>query len=233
MDASPYGASTFSGGQAIGPLFQFQTPYVYDIPTYLPDSKGIQVLLWRHYKRRARGVNVFVLSDNTVVQDTPTPAEFTYGAIIGIAVTAGSSIGTYTNSNGVLTLEIGASITNASGTVPANTSVASVSSPVLVSGVYTWTITMTAAATSSGTVNTLADIFAAPAMNSTNVPLPWIINDPLNEYSYVTNWDGTIERTYLDPHISFVYEGGHVHTINQFEADFLGSAGYSSWITPL
>jgi hypothetical protein len=144
MDASPYGASTFSGGQAIGPLFQFQTPIVYDIATYLPDSRGIQVLLWRHYKRRARGVNVFVLSDGTVTQDTPTPE----------------------NSNA-------------------------------------------------------------------NVPLPWIINDPLNEYSYVTNWDGTIERTYLDPHISFVYEGGHVHTINQFESDFLSSKGYGANITPL
>jgi len=145
MDASPYGASTFSGGgETSGPLFQFQTPYVKDIPTYLPESRGIQVALMRHYASRYRGVNVFVLSDGSVVQDTPT-AE---------------------NSN-------------------------------------------------------------------TNIPLPWIINDSLNVFSYVTNWDGTIDTEALNPHVSYIYEGGHIHTINQTENDFLVSKGYSAWITAL
>jgi hypothetical protein len=175
MDASPYGASTFSqGGVTNGPLFQFQTPLVKDIPTYLPESRGVQVLLWRHYTPKYRGVNVYVLSDGTVVQDTPTTE----------------------NAN-------------------------------------------------------------------TNIPLPWILNnDPKvqgwyppiydehghvtygpfvswltgaedNTYSYVTNWDGSITTTVLDPHIVYIYEGGHAHTINQYEANILSGAGYSGNITPL
>ena len=30
-------------------------------------------MLWRHYKPRPRGVNVYMLSDGTFVQDTATP----------------------------------------------------------------------------------------------------------------------------------------------------------------
>ena len=145
MFTSPYAASTYAdGAEGSGPLYQFQPPQVNDIPWYLPTSHGPAVALYKHYRLKSRGVNVFVLSDDTVVQDTATPE----------------------NSN-------------------------------------------------------------------TNMPLPWILNDPLNEYSYVTNWDGSITNTYLDPHIAYVYEGGHVHTINQTEAEFLSAAGYSDSITAL
>ena len=101
-------------------------------------------MLWRHYALKYRGVNVYVLSDDTFVQDTATSE----------------------NSN-------------------------------------------------------------------TNIPLPWILNDPSGPYSYTTNFDGTIETASLNPYVQYIYEGGHVHTINQYEATLLSKAGYSDCITPL
>lgn len=50
----------------------FTPPLVYDRPTFLPDSTDDQKDLWRHFANRARGVNVWILSDGTVVQDTAT-----------------------------------------------------------------------------------------------------------------------------------------------------------------
>ena len=145
MYGSPYAASTYaSGEQTMGPLWKFIPPLVQDVPTYLPDSKPINVRLWRHYAPRFRGVNVFVLSDDTVDQDTPTPNNMNAG-----------------------------------------------------------------------------------------YPLPWILNDPLNEYSTVYNMDGTVTHTFLDPHIAYLYEGSHEHIINQAEATFLSEAGYADFITPL
>jgi len=73
MIDAPYAASTYSADPAsTGPLFTFQTPTVNDIPNYLPTDRGPAVSLLRHYRPKTRGVNVFVLSDNTVVQDTAT-----------------------------------------------------------------------------------------------------------------------------------------------------------------
>jgi hypothetical protein len=51
----------------------FTPPLVKDIAPYLPDSSGLQVRLFRHYATRYRGVNVYLLSDGTFVQDTATP----------------------------------------------------------------------------------------------------------------------------------------------------------------
>ena len=51
----------------------FFTPRVQDEPPYLPDSTPTQIGLWRHYAPGIRGVNVFLLSDGTYVQDTATP----------------------------------------------------------------------------------------------------------------------------------------------------------------
>lgn len=50
----------------------FTPPLVKDRPTYNADTPAFQVELWRHYERRYRGVNVWILSDGSVVQDTPT-----------------------------------------------------------------------------------------------------------------------------------------------------------------
>ena len=146
MDVSTYAASSYSGGgQVDGPLFQFQTPIVKDIPNYLPETtRAIQVMLWRHFELKRRGVNVFILSDGSVVQDTATPE----------------------NPN-------------------------------------------------------------------TNIPLPWITNDPSGPYSYTTNFDGTIETASLPVWITYIYEGGHVNIINQTEANFLSAAGYSGNIVAI
>jgi hypothetical protein len=143
MYAGDYASGTYSAGKITTPtMYVFTTPLVRDIPNYLPDSKGLAVRLLRHYRLKDRGVNVYVLSDGTVVQDTAT----------------------------------------------------------------------------------------ANNPNS-GYPLPWILNDPQNEISYVTNFDGSISRTFVDPHISYVYYGGHTHIINQDERDFLVAAGYSDYIT--
>ena len=55
------------------PVPFFTPPTVKDIAPYLPDSSGLQVRLFRHYATRYRGVNVYLLSDGTFVQDTATP----------------------------------------------------------------------------------------------------------------------------------------------------------------
>lgn len=49
----------------------FTPPIVYDVPTTLPDDRGVA---WRHrryYGPNARGVNVYVYADGTVSQDNP------------------------------------------------------------------------------------------------------------------------------------------------------------------
>ena len=55
-----------------GSLFMFTPPNVDDVPPFLPETRGPARNLFRHYRLRTRGVNVFVLSDESVVQDTAT-----------------------------------------------------------------------------------------------------------------------------------------------------------------
>lgn len=50
----------------------FTPPRVQDRPPFLPDSTEIQKELWQHFESRYRGVNVWILSDGNVVQDTAT-----------------------------------------------------------------------------------------------------------------------------------------------------------------
>ena len=119
------------------PVPFFTPPTVKDIAPYLPDSSGLQVRLFRHYATRYRGVNVYLLSDGTFVQDTAT-------------------------------VENG----------------------------------------------------------NTGYPLPWIINDPANEYLTVFNIDGSVTHTLLNPHIAKIYEGGHRHPLTNKEAAALTAAGY-------
>jgi hypothetical protein len=45
---------------------------VQDRPTFNADSTSAQIDLWRHFENRYRGVNVWILSDGSVVQDTAT-----------------------------------------------------------------------------------------------------------------------------------------------------------------
>src|ERR1035437_6274271 len=52
--------------------YLFTPPLVKDRPTFLEDSSQAQKDLWRHYELRYRGVNVWILSDGSVVQDTTT-----------------------------------------------------------------------------------------------------------------------------------------------------------------
>lgn len=50
------------------------TPPLYKyVPPYLPDSSELEKSLWRHFENRERGVNVWILSDGSVVQSDPTP----------------------------------------------------------------------------------------------------------------------------------------------------------------
>ena len=54
-------------------LYTFVTPTVNDVPNILPDTMStVAVMLWRHYRLKSRGVNVYMLSDGSVVQDTAT-----------------------------------------------------------------------------------------------------------------------------------------------------------------
>jgi hypothetical protein len=51
----------------------FTPPLIQDRPTFNPDSTEIQKELWQHFENRIRGVNVWIMSDGSVVQDTATP----------------------------------------------------------------------------------------------------------------------------------------------------------------
>lgn len=54
----------------VGIMTQYFTPpTVQDRPTFNPDSTEKQKELWQHFENRFQGVNVWVLSDGTVVQD--------------------------------------------------------------------------------------------------------------------------------------------------------------------
>lgn len=67
-----YDSSTpYEGGVVTGYLFT--PPLVKDRPPFLPDSSQMQKELWMHYENRYRGVNVWIMSDGSVVQDTATP----------------------------------------------------------------------------------------------------------------------------------------------------------------
>lgn len=51
----------------------FTPPLVKDRPPFLPDSTELEKSLWQHFENRVRGVNVWIISDGSVVQDTATP----------------------------------------------------------------------------------------------------------------------------------------------------------------
>ena len=51
----------------------FTPPLVRDGPNSLPDSTPIQKELYAHFRLRDRPVNVWQLSDNSFVQDRPSP----------------------------------------------------------------------------------------------------------------------------------------------------------------
>ena len=65
-------AIVYEGGST-GVGLIFTPPLIKDRPTFLEDSSQDQKDLWRHYENRYRGVNVWILSDGNVVQDTTTP----------------------------------------------------------------------------------------------------------------------------------------------------------------
>ena len=72
MYGTPYSAGSYDAGGTDTLTAYFYTPIVSDIPNYLPNSRADQKGLWRHYRLKNRGVNVFLLSDGTYVQDTAT-----------------------------------------------------------------------------------------------------------------------------------------------------------------
>jgi hypothetical protein len=63
-------AGLYDTGLAVASTFT--PPLVQDRPTFLPDSTEMEKGLWQHFENRIRGVNVWILSDGSVVQDTAT-----------------------------------------------------------------------------------------------------------------------------------------------------------------
>ena len=72
MYGAPYAVGAYSEALPTATQAYFFPPIVSDIPNYLPNSRADQKGLWRHYRLKNRGVNVFLLSDGTYVQDTAT-----------------------------------------------------------------------------------------------------------------------------------------------------------------
>jgi hypothetical protein len=52
--------------------YTFTPPTAQITPAYLPDTKGLQYLLFRYFQPRTRGVNVYCLSNGSFAQDYPT-----------------------------------------------------------------------------------------------------------------------------------------------------------------
>ena len=52
--------------------YLFTPPLVRDRPPFNPDSTELEKSLWAHFENRERGVNVWILANNEVVQDTAT-----------------------------------------------------------------------------------------------------------------------------------------------------------------
>ena len=64
----------FAVSEAIDtPLIGFTTPLVKITPPYLPETKGLPYMLFRHYAVREAHVNVYELQDGTFVQNYPSP----------------------------------------------------------------------------------------------------------------------------------------------------------------
>ena len=57
---------------AFASAWTFTPPLVKVVPPYGPDATQAQFDLWRHYENRERAVNVWILSDGSVVQSDPT-----------------------------------------------------------------------------------------------------------------------------------------------------------------
>lgn len=72
MYGTSYAVGSYDAGGSEEVIAYFLPPIVSDIPNYLPTSSADQKGLWRHYRLKNRGVNVFLLSDGTYVQDTAT-----------------------------------------------------------------------------------------------------------------------------------------------------------------
>ena len=53
--------------------YTFTPPVANIVPPFLPETRGLQYLLFRYMPTRERGVNVYVLSDGSFAQDYPTP----------------------------------------------------------------------------------------------------------------------------------------------------------------
>ena len=53
--------------------YYFSPPLIKDRPPFLTDSSELEKSLWSHFENRIRGVNVWIISDGSVVQDTATP----------------------------------------------------------------------------------------------------------------------------------------------------------------
>ena len=49
----------------------FTPPATSTVPPVLPTSSGVSYLLFRHYRTRPEGINVYVLSDGTVTETDP------------------------------------------------------------------------------------------------------------------------------------------------------------------
>jgi hypothetical protein len=71
--STPYDSPTVYEGAVTTLGNIFTPPLVKVVPPFLPDSTQAQTDLWRHYENRYRGVNVWIMSDNSVVQSDPTP----------------------------------------------------------------------------------------------------------------------------------------------------------------
>lgn len=66
--------------------------------------------------------------------------------------------------------------------------------------------------------------------DDTNIPYP-IFLEPDWPLTYTTNFDLTVDKTYVQNPVVKTFYGGHVYEIDQDMAALLTSAGYGAWVT--
>jgi hypothetical protein len=64
---------TYEGSSGASTGWLFTPPNIKVEPNITIDSTALQNSLWLHYELRERGVNVWILSDGSVVQSDPSP----------------------------------------------------------------------------------------------------------------------------------------------------------------
>lgn len=199
---APYGTGQ---GTTVLPLVTvFETPQVRDRPPYLPESTRREVMLWRHYKNRLRGVLVWQRSDGTFCVDSPCNYEAAQTHLAGGFTD--DPAGPDSTADYDSTMDATFPQPNLAGGFSDDPAV--------------------------GDTDVVFDAMSDTNVNYPWNPFPGSTNSMTpGSFAYNVNWDRTTQDFVLDPYLYRWYEGGTIIPISQQEALLLTAAGFGDCIT--